>query len=167
MGDELVRLGALDPNIHNTTKGGYLGRMYLLFMTLPNDKGQVSTTGGTGAKASLMEYLKKKIVKEDDADLKELYGFISDPAIRTANTIAKVGRDIGIFRFMENINAFSQMQGEDPWVFPEDNQKVELTLPDDDGGRRLIKKHFSLPDALAELADLEKRVDTHGFQDQE
>ena len=162
MGDELVRLGVLDENIHNTTKGSYLGRMYLMFMSLPNEKGQVSTTGGTGAKTSLMEYMKKRSLQ--DEDLKELYGFINDPAMRTASTISKVGRDIGIFRFMENINTFAQMQGQDPWVFPDMEEKFQLKNLDREGNEIDFRDPMSIPDALDALRQMEKGVVTHGFQ---
>lgn len=165
MGDELVRLGVLDENIHNTTKGSYLGRMYLMFMSLPNEKGQVSTTGGTGAKTSLMEYMKKRSLK--DADLQELYGFINDPAMRTASTISKVGRDIGIFRFMENINTFAQMQGQDPWVFPDMEEKFQLTILNREGVEEEFQKPLTIPDALDALRQMEKNVVKHGFQKEE
>lgn len=169
MGDELVKLGVLDPKLHEATKGGYLGRMYILFMTLPNERGQVSTTGGTGARTSLMEYLKKRTLEEGgaDADIQELYGFVQDPAFRTASTIAKVGRDIAIFRFMRSINTFSQMQGEDPWVFPDvEGEKFRLQLFDESGKPTRLSDPKTLPQALAELKNMEKRVVTHGLKSQ-
>jgi hypothetical protein len=157
--DALVELDFLDENINEHTAGSYLPRMYMMFMQLPEGANQMSTTGGSGGKLGLQHYLKQHAGL--DTDTQEALGFINDPALRVAQSISTVGRDIAILDFLKNINDFSIQMKEDPWVFPGSNVMFKYQMYNEDTNR-IETLDKPIPEAYKDLLFGESQMVTHG-----
>ncbi len=110
IGEDLVRLGMLDPDAYANRKGKYLPRVYLKYL-FSEDHQKILSTGGS-LKMSDLGYLKKR--KDVDALVRNLVlGEIKSPGYLVSKTLMQSGQDIARMQFLKDLS------GNQEWVLPE------------------------------------------------
>ena len=110
IGEDLVRLGMLDPDAYDNRKGKYLPRVYLKYL-FSEDHQKILSTGGS-LKMSDLGYLKKR--KDVDALVRNLVlGEIKSPGYLVSKTLMQSGQDIARMQFLKDLS------GNQEWVLPE------------------------------------------------
>jgi len=110
IGEDLVRLGMLDPQVFENRKGQYLPRIYLKHLF--SEEHQKILSSGGSLKTSDLGYLKK--MKDIDALIREsVLGEIKSPGYLVSRVLMQSGQDIAKMDFLK---ALSRNQN---WVLPE------------------------------------------------
>ena len=99
LGQELVRLGALNPKTYEKNSGQYLPLRYWKYLDGYYRSG--------GKKLSFREYLKKR-GDLTDAE-KQALGRIEDPSFLVAETVGTLGRDVALFSMFKNMQKLDQV----------------------------------------------------------
>lgn len=110
IGEDLVRLGMLDPQVFENRRGQYLPRIYLKHLF--SEEHQKILSSGGSLKTSDLGYLKK--MKDIDALVREsVLGEIKSPGYLVSRVLMQSGQDIAKMDFLK---ALSRNQN---WVLPE------------------------------------------------
>jgi len=115
IGEDLVRLGMLDPYDFESRRGQYLPRVYLKHLF--SEEHQKILSSGGSLKTSDLGYLKKR--KDIDALVREsVLGEIKSPGYLVSRVLMQSGQDVARLDFLK---AVSQNKN---WVLPESHTEI-------------------------------------------
>lgn len=137
LGQQLVELGVLDPDVYASRKGEYLPAVYYKYL---------EGFGASGKRISFGGYLRQR--KDLSRIEKVELGKIEDPSIVVPNTIGTIARDIALMRLTNNIVKFSG-ERDLGWVLGE-NYKVKYITA---SGKARLVNLYQLNDDLDRMQE--------------